>query len=215
MAAVLTNGKGFYHPLVYALESHRLGLKLLPPSVNEPGPAFVPHGRDIRVPLTRMKGLTSRTTDAILDARERGPFTSFADFFQRVAPSGEELEAMIRCGAFDEFKDTRTRQFWQAQHLLKAFGGSVESNQGWLISPPGLEQLPGIPLNEPTRRQCLECATDLFGFAVSGHPLELFADVAWKTYCRQTVLGNSSGRRSRLAGWLSSSAPITKSPASR
>jgi hypothetical protein len=67
MAAVLTNGKGFYHPLVYALESHRLGLKLLPPSVNEPGPAFVPHGRAIRVPLTCMKGLTSHTTDAILD----------------------------------------------------------------------------------------------------------------------------------------------------
>jgi DNA polymerase III alpha subunit len=43
MAGVLTNGKGFYHPLVYVLECHRLGLKLLPPSVNEPGPAFVPH----------------------------------------------------------------------------------------------------------------------------------------------------------------------------
>ena len=31
MAAVLTNGKGFYDPLVYVLECHRLGLKLLPP----------------------------------------------------------------------------------------------------------------------------------------------------------------------------------------
>jgi hypothetical protein len=58
MAAVLTNGKGFYHPLVYVLESHRLGLKFLPPSVNEPGPAFVPHGNAIRVPVTRVKGLT-------------------------------------------------------------------------------------------------------------------------------------------------------------
>ena len=44
MAAVLTNGKGFYDPLVYVLESHRLGLKFLPPSVNEPGPAFTAHG---------------------------------------------------------------------------------------------------------------------------------------------------------------------------
>src|SRR6185312_1631414 len=48
MAAVLTNGKGFYDPLVYVLESRRLGLGLLPPDVNEPGPAFVPHGREIR-----------------------------------------------------------------------------------------------------------------------------------------------------------------------
>ncbi len=39
MAAVLTNGKGFYDPLVYVLESHRLGLKFLPPTVNEPGTA--------------------------------------------------------------------------------------------------------------------------------------------------------------------------------
>ena len=38
MAAVLTNGKGFYHPLVYVLECHRLGMTLLPPCVNEPGP---------------------------------------------------------------------------------------------------------------------------------------------------------------------------------
>ena len=61
MAAVLTNGKGFYDPLVYVLECHRLGLKLLPPDVNEPGPAFVPHGKMIRVPVTRMKGLTERS----------------------------------------------------------------------------------------------------------------------------------------------------------
>ena len=47
MAAVLTNGKGFYDPLVYVLECHRLGLKLLPPDVNEPGPAFLPHGNSI------------------------------------------------------------------------------------------------------------------------------------------------------------------------
>src|ERR1041385_157545 len=101
MAAVLTNGKGFYHPLVYVLECHRLGLKLVPPAGNEPGAGFVPHGQSIRVPLTRVKGLTARTTDALLSARERGLFTSMSDFFRRVAPTGEELEAMIRVGAFD------------------------------------------------------------------------------------------------------------------
>ena len=182
MAAVLTNGKGFYHPLVYVLECHRLGLKLLPPSVNEPGPAFVPKGHFIRAPLTRIKGLTARTSDAMLDARKQGPFTSLADFFRRVAPSGEELEAMIRAGGFDEFGETQTRQFWQAQHLLKTFGGSTKSNQGWLISPPGLEHLPEIPFHEPSRHDRLQSETELFGFAVSGHPLELFADVAWDTY---------------------------------
>jgi DNA polymerase-3 subunit alpha len=194
MAGVLTNGKGFYHPLVYVLECHRLGLKLLPPSVNEPGPAFIPHGQSIRVPLTHVKGLTTRTADAILAAHAHGKFTSVADFFHRVAPLGEELEAMIRAGAFDEFGQTRTRQFWQAQHLLKTYGASTEPNQGWLVPPPGLEQLPAIPLNEPSRRERLQSETDLLGFAISGHPLELFDDVVWDTYCPVNRLAEYVGQ---------------------
>ena len=59
-------------------------------------------------------------------------------------------EAMIRVGAFDEFAESRTRQFWQAQHLIKRFGGA-DIGQPWLTSPPGLEQLPRLPLTEPTR----------------------------------------------------------------
>lgn len=200
MAGVLTNGKGFYHPLVYVLECHRLGLKLSPPSANAPGPAFVPQGKTIRVPLTRVKGLTNRTTDRLLAAHANGSFASMADFFRRVAPSGEELEAMIRVGAFDEFGESRTRQFWQAQHLVRTFGAATEPSQGWLIPPPGLEQLPGIPLNEPTRLERLQCETELFGFAVSGHPLELFPDVAWDTYCPVNRLGEFIGEAVTACG---------------
>ena len=185
---------------MYALECHRLGLKFLPPSVNEPGPAFVPCGQSIRVPVTRVKGLTTRTADRLLAARGRGQFVSLADFFQRVGPSGEELEAMIRAGAFDEFGESRTRQFWQAQHQLKTFGGAAEPGQAWLIPPPGLEQLPGIPLNEPARAERLQWEAELFGFAVSGHPLELFADVAWDTYCPVNRLGDFIGETVTTCG---------------
>jgi DNA-directed DNA polymerase III PolC len=200
MAGVLTNGKGFYHPLVYVLECHRLGLKLLPPSVNQPGPAFLPSGKFIRVPLTRVKGLTTRTKGAIVAARESGPFDSMACFFARVGPSAEELEAMIRVGAFDEFGETRTRQFWQAQHLLKTFGASIHASQAWLIPVPGLEHIPGIPLNEPSRRERLESELDLFGFAVTGHPLELFDDVAWDTYCPVNRLAEFVGQTVTTCG---------------
>jgi DNA polymerase III alpha subunit len=193
MAAVLTNGKGFYHPLVYVLECHRLGLKLLPPSVNEPGPAFTVSGRSIRVPLTRVKGLTTRTTGAIIAERKRGPFISWSDFHRRVAPLPEEMEAMIRVGAGDEFGQPRTAQFWEAQYLHRAFGGAREPNQGWLLPPPGLDRLPAIPLREPSRRERLEAETGLIGFAVSGHPLELHEDVAWQTYCPVARLGEHIG----------------------
>ena len=200
MAAVLTNGKGFYDPLVYVLESRRLGLTLLPPDVNEPGPAFVPHGNAIRVPLTRLKGLTERTRDKILAAIKNGKFTSLADFFHRVRPQGEELEAMICAGAFDSFKESRTRQFWAAQYLLKTFGDSTQVKQFWLIPPADPEKLPKIPVVEPTRQERLQAESELFGFAISGHPLELFGDIAWNTYCPINRLGDFVGQTVRVCG---------------
>jgi DNA polymerase-3 subunit alpha len=200
MAAVLTNGKGFYNSLVYVLECHRLGLKLLPPSVNEPGPAFVPHKNLIRVPITKMKGLSARTSDKIIEARAHGPFTSLADFFHRVAPSSEELESMIRAGAFDIFGDKRTRQFWQAQYLLRTFGSSSEPKQGWLIPPADPAKLPDLPVVEPTRKEQLHAETELFGFAVSGHPLELFDDIAWDTYCPVNRLHEFVGKTVHACG---------------
>src|SRR5208283_1899927 len=201
MAAVLTNGKGFYDPIVYVLECHRLGLKLLPPSVNEPGPAFVPHGKEIRVPLVRVKGLTECTADKILEARGQGPFASLADFFHRVAPAAEELSELIRAGGFDEFGEPRTRQFWQAQYLLRTFASANEPGQGWLIAPEDPNRLlPHVPLAEPTRRERLAAETELFGFAVSGHPLELYSDVAWNTYCPVNRLGEFAGQTVTVCG---------------
>jgi len=205
MAAVLTNGKGFYDPLVYVLESYRLGLKFLPPTVNEPGPQFTVHGNSIRVPLTRTKGLTERTTKRLLAERERGTFLSQVDFHRRVMPSPEEMEAMIRAGGVDEFGQTRTRQFWEGQQILKAEGGRQKAEcerrnlefdfeVGTNSVSEFFTQNPAL-LREPMRRERLEAETELFGYAVSGHPLELFEDVAWETYCPVAQLGEHVGER--------------------
>jgi error-prone DNA polymerase len=110
-----------------------------------------------------------------------------------VKPLPEEMEIMIRAGGFDEFSQTRTRQFWEAQHLHRTFGSTVNAGQGWLLPPPSLERFPEVELREPTRLEQLEAETELFGFAVSGHPLELFKDVAWDSYCPVTRLGEHVG----------------------
>jgi DNA polymerase III alpha subunit len=201
MAAVLTNGKGFYAPLVYVLESYRLGLKFLPPAVNEPGPKFIAHGNAIRVPLARTKGLTERCIKRLLAERERGKFVSLADFYRRVNPSPEEIETMIRTGGFDELGQTRTRQFWEARRLAqrRAQIGECETDNLEFDFEAGrnpveefFTQNPAL-LHEPSRREQLEAETELFGYAVSGHPLELFADIAWETYCPVSRLGEHVG----------------------
>ncbi|MFN0125673.1 MAG: DNA polymerase IV [Verrucomicrobiales bacterium] len=221
MAAVLTNGKGFYDPLVYVLECHRLGLRFLPPCLNHPGPAFNTHQEPrttneeprtknqerpppaIRVPALRTKGLTARTTAAWQRAlASGGPFASLADFFHRVGPLAAEMEALIRVGAFDGFGAPRTAQFWEAQFLLRTFGGAEAraTGQGWLIPPPGLERLPDVPRDEPTTHQRLVWETDLLGFAVSGHPLSLFPHIAWDSYCPVVRLGDFPGQTITTCG---------------
>jgi DNA-directed DNA polymerase III PolC len=201
MAGVLTNGKGFYDPLVYVLECHRLGLKFLPPSINRPGPAFMVESGAIRVPAVRAKGLRERTIDRVVAERERGPFMSLADFHCRACPSSEEMEILIRVGAFDEFGRSRTAQFWEAQQLHRVFGQSA-SGQGWLLPPADLNRLPQTALREPTCRERLEAETELLGFAVSSHPLELFNHVVWDTYCPVSRLGGHVGKEVVTCGLI-------------
>ena len=202
MAAVLTNGKGFYHPLVYVLECHRLGISLLPPSVNTPGPKFSVEGQFIRVPLTRVKGISERTTKRILAERERAAFVSLSDFYRRVLAAPDEMESLIRVGAFDEFGKARTAQFWESRHLHHAFGNTSGPGQGWLLAPPATDRLPAVPLEEPTRRQRLEWETELLDFPASGHPLELHDHIAWDTYCPVSRLGQHLGEQVVACGLI-------------
>ena len=221
MAAVLSNGKGFYRPIVYVLECHRLGISLLPPWVNEPGPGFTVvrktthlqplhrgvriwnspprRGRGgfwgeeaIRVPATRTKGLTERTRERIVAERERGAFASLNDFYRRVQPSREEMELLHRVGAFDGFGRNRTEQFWELQHL-----GSPDAE---LVSMPA--RLPAVALTEPSRRERLQTEAELLDFPVSGHPLELYDDIAWDTYCPVIELGNHVGETITCCGLI-------------
>jgi error-prone DNA polymerase len=205
MAAVLANGKGFYHPLVYILECHRLRIPLLPPSVNEPGPRFPVTDGKIRVPVLRVKGLTRRTTDAIIGERGRGEFSSLTDFFLRVRPLPEEMEALIRVGALDVFGQNRTIQYWEfkslcaSRHPGRAGPGRAEAPpspaQLWLFPPVHLDRLPSVPLAEPDRLQRLRWEEELLGYPASGHPLELFPDIAWSTYCPVNRLGDHIGEQ--------------------
>ena len=130
----------------------------------------------------------------MLVARQQGSFASLADFHRRVHPAPEEMEIIIRAVCFDEFGQSRTLQFWEAQYLHQTFGGAANTGQGWLLPPPSLERFPEVSLKEPTRRQRLEAESELFGYAVTAYPLDLFADVSWDTYCPVKELGRYIGQ---------------------
>jgi DNA polymerase III alpha subunit len=92
-------------------------------------------GQCIPVPLTRAKGLTEQTKTRMVESRTHEEFSSVADFYRRVLPKPEEMEAIIRVGGLDGFGKTRPALFWEAQHLYQAFGDPNEPGQGWLLPP--------------------------------------------------------------------------------
>jgi len=156
-----------------------------------------------------------------LRERARGEFTSLPDFFLRVQPLNEEMEALIQAGAFDDFGKSRTTQYWEFKSLAANRTSSPRnsrsaisqsstaptvsaaspeqtaptSRQLWLFRPGNLDRLPAVPLAEPSRLQRLRWEEELLGYPVSGHPLELYPDIAWDTYCPINRLSQHLGEQ--------------------
>jgi DNA polymerase III alpha subunit len=72
---------------------------------------------------------------------------------------------------------------------------STAATQLCLLPPGDLTRLPSVPLIEPSRLQRLQAEEELLGYPVSGHPLELFPDIAWDTYCPIKNLGEHIGEQ--------------------
>ncbi len=141
LAAMCSAGAGFYHVSAYVEEAKRWGIAVLLPSVNhsrmeytaeasgEGGESGPPQKADptqamaLRVGLMQVKGLRVETILAILRSRgEHGAFRSLEDFLARIPAERDEIEALIKCGAFDGVcAMTRPAMLWQ-WNLLQAKG---------------------------------------------------------------------------------------------
>src|SRR3954463_4470291 len=69
MAAVLSNGGGFYQPFAYVAEAMRMGLTILPPDVNASEFRCTGKGRKIRIGLQFVKGLSADAVERVLSQR--------------------------------------------------------------------------------------------------------------------------------------------------
>ena len=135
LAAMCSAGAGFYHVSAYVEEAKRWGIAVLLPSVNhsrmeytaewnaDGSPSAPQCKRALRVGLMQVKGLRVETILAILRSRgEHGAFRSLEDFLARIPAERDEIEALIKCGAFDGVcVMTRTAMLWQ-WNLLQARG---------------------------------------------------------------------------------------------
>jgi DNA polymerase III alpha subunit len=71
----------------------------------------------------------------------------------------------------------------------------AQNGNSMFSTPQKHEHTASTPLSERLRDEL-----ELLGFTVSAHPLDLWAEVAWDTYCPVSRLGEYIGQRVTLCG---------------
>ncbi|HEX2712445.1 MAG TPA: DNA polymerase III subunit alpha, partial [Candidatus Acidoferrales bacterium] len=213
LAAMCSAGAGFYHVSAYVEEAKRWSIEVRLPSVNhsrleytteESGTASASMPRAIRIGLMQVKGLRRETMETIVGSRERdGPYRSLEDFLTRVPTERDEIEALIKCGAFDEAEEKTTRPalLWRL-NLTRPAVSSPARDAGALFPEalrPAAPPLVVMPAADYTREQRLAYEQEIMEVCVSGHPLDRIARNAevWSN-----ELDALRGRRVTLLGWL-------------
>jgi DNA-directed DNA polymerase III PolC len=233
LAAMCSAGAGFYHVSAYVEEAKRWGIAVRLPSVNHSRMEYTAEDagdgkRALRVGLMQVRGLRVETITAILRTRgEGGKFRSLEDFLQRVPVERDEIESLIKCGAFDEMGDeinddarkmTRPEMLWR-WNLLQAAGKNSHSSaprirpgQG-IVLPEKTEQLfaeasttdaidaalAEMQTPEYTLEQKLRYEREILEVCVSGHPLDFLPrnGEVWSD-----ELPRLRGKRVTLCGWV-------------
>ncbi|MFM6840824.1 MAG: DNA polymerase III subunit alpha, partial [Candidatus Planktophila sp.] len=183
MAALLTSVRDDKDKsALYLSECRRMGIKVLPPDVNESNAEYTPRGRDIRFGLAAIRNVGEGVVASIKASRQaKGNFTSFGDFLAKVDAqvcNKKTIESLIKGGAFDELKHPRkglmtihleaidsvieTKRA-EAIGQFDLFGGETSSDVA------GLEV--EIPQTEWDKGTLLAFEREMLGLYVSDHPL--------------------------------------------
>ncbi|MDF4250087.1 DNA polymerase III subunit alpha [Streptomyces sp. WMMB303] len=104
---------------VYLNECRKMGIKVLPPNVNESEANFTSKDdTTIVFGLTAVRNVGQNVVDSIVKCRKaKGKYSSFPDFLDKVEAvvcNKRTVESLIKAGAFDEMQHTRkglTAQF--------------------------------------------------------------------------------------------------------
>ncbi|RJR13115.1 DNA polymerase III subunit alpha [Candidatus Parcubacteria bacterium] len=186
MAALLTADAGDVDKIGETVaECKRMGLAILPPSVNESKGNFtVIDDKHIRFGLYSIKNFGTTVADSIITAREKGPFTDIADFVARIPDKNlnkKSLDALIRSGALDELGE-RGELLANLDALLNYHREHLKAptDQGSLFAAAALSSQPTKLKLEKSEEVSVEkklaWEKELLGLYISGHPLDKHKD---------------------------------------
>ncbi|NDG24860.1 MAG: DNA polymerase III subunit alpha [Actinobacteria bacterium] len=184
MAALLTSVRDDKDKsALYLNECRRMGIKVLPPDVNESDSEYTPRGVDIRFGLTAIRNVGENVVASIIQNRsEKGKYSSFGDFLAKVDAivcNKKSIESLIKAGAFDSLGHTRRGLMMVYLEALDAVSEAKRAESigqfdlfgatNATTSVSGVEL--DIPKNEWEKMVLLGYEREMLGLYVSDHPL--------------------------------------------
>lgn len=159
----------------YVQELKSRKIKVLGPDINRSGLVFRIEDGALRFGLLSLKGMRRDFADALLSARQNGPFKSLQDVLQRIDSKwlkAENFSALIAAGAFDQFDDNRAQVAANLGELIetvKLAGNDVTLFEAF--QPKTIK----VPKLSPTEQLDQEAA--VLGVYLSGHPVDRYVEV--------------------------------------
>ena len=192
MAALLTSVLDWSDKISEYIQAAReMGIRVLPPDVNESFDGFSVSGRDIRFGLAAVKGVGRSFMKQLVEERETGGlFSSFQDFCERMYDrelNRRALESLIKAGSFDSMGYRRSQLLQIVGAVVDAIAQSRKKNIEGQMDLFGMGNdevqdtqiaLPDIP--EAGKRELLAMEKETTGLYLSGHPMDEYRELAKK-----------------------------------
>ncbi len=189
MAALLTSVKDDKDKsALYLAECRRMGIKVLPPDINDSDSDFTPRGTDIRFGLSAIRNVGTNVVASVIETRaSKGRFADFPDYLKKVeavAVNKKTVESLIKAGAFDSLGHDR-----KGLHTIhaEAIDACMETKKAEAVGQYDLFGLGGgdedldldlggvfevrIPTGEWDKSLLLAYEREMLGLYVSDHPL--------------------------------------------
>ncbi len=172
----------------YTNDCQRMGIKVLPPDVNESFERFTVKDGNIRFGLLAVKNLGRGLLSRIIIERRNGRFISFYNFCKRIHGTDlnkRAVESLIRCGALDSLGSNRRSMLSGMNEILASLDNNRRRNiDGQLglfdIGNSDIENSePDLPLlDEFSSSELLTMEKETTGLFLSGHPMFAYTDKA-------------------------------------
>jgi len=173
----------------YINECARLGIRILPPSVNTSDETFTVEGDAIRFGLLAIKNLGRGLIQKIITQRkENGAYQNFSSFLKRIYGKDfnrRAVESLIKSGSLDALGMNRREMLFALPLLLSGLDAEKRNNvegqmaMSDLLEEPAAAQITPIQhMEEMPLLELLAFEKETLGHFLTNHPMSRYAEAA-------------------------------------